>query len=36
MQRGYFQVDDVVMNTLGMACGYLIYRIASQILEKGQ
>ncbi len=25
--RGYFQVDDILMNTLGMGCGWIIYRV---------
>lgn len=33
-KRGYVQTDDVLMNTLGMACGYLIYRVIHQILKK--
>lgn len=30
-QCGYFQIDDIVMNTLGMMCGYLIYRLTRWI-----
>lgn len=26
-QRGYFQVDDILTNTLGALIGYLVYRI---------
>lgn len=33
-QRGYFQVDDMVMNTLGMACGYLVYQIINWIRKQ--
>lgn len=33
-QRGYFQVDDMVMNTLGMACGYLFYQIINWIRQQ--
>lgn len=33
-KRGYVQTDDVLMNALGMACGYLIYRVINQILKK--
>ena len=30
-QRGYFQIDDVLTNTLGMIIGYLIFRVFSLI-----
>lgn len=33
-QRGYFQIDDMVMNTLGMACGYLFYQIINWIRQQ--
>lgn len=33
-QRGYFQVDDIVMNTLGTVCGYLVYRIIKWIVKE--
>lgn len=30
-QRGYFQIDDVLTNTIGMVAGYLIFRVMSLI-----
>ena len=30
-QRGYFQIDDVLTNTMGMIIGYLIFRVVSLI-----
>lgn len=34
--RGYFQVDDMIFNTLGVLCGYLIYNICSKLFGKTQ
>lgn len=31
-QRGYFQVDDIVVNTLGMVFGYFIYLAAKKCI----
>ncbi|MCC8126272.1 MAG: VanZ family protein [Clostridiales bacterium] len=33
-QRGHCQLDDVVMNTLGTALGWVLYRIGRMILTK--
>lgn len=30
-RRGYFQIDDVLTNTMGMVIGYLIFRVLSLI-----
>ncbi|HBA49132.1 MAG TPA: VanZ family protein [Lachnospiraceae bacterium] len=30
-QRGYFQIDDILTNTLGSVIGYLLFRIAFAI-----
>ncbi|WP_432626853.1 VanZ family protein [Brotaphodocola sp.] len=32
-QRGFFQVDDIMTNTVGMVCGWLIYRIISMLVS---
>lgn len=33
-QRGFFQVDDIMTNTIGMVCGWLVYQIVHKILSK--
>ena len=32
--RGYFEVDDLILNTLGAVMGYGIYRVAEQLIAK--
>lgn len=34
--RGYCQLDDVVMNTLGAVCGWLVYRAAAGLKRSGE
>lgn len=33
-QRGYFQIDDILTNTLGTVIGYLLFRIVFALIPK--
>ncbi len=34
LHRGYFEIDDLICNTIGTGIGYLTYRLMARILGK--
>lgn len=34
--RGFFQIDDILTNTLGAVAGFLLYRLVTALQKKGQ